>query len=333
MKKNILILVQSPSDIQYALDLYLKFQDTHEITIICINVRNMLTYLNTLNLNNCKIFLICYPDISFYQPIDLIKSYLQLKKSILKIINPVQWEKVYFFSVWYDWVGFKIVKSLIGQSEIYLIKHYKGVDELILKINNLKQKLKLILFSILADSKLYYTNNGGRNVLFFPYTNFNIIPISEYIVPYSTYLSFSYYDKFWNSEYILFIDNGEIDFIRDYNIDLVKIFKLLKSKNYKILVKGHPRLGVSQCVLSFIDFVIPSFVPAEFIRIDLIKFTFGIFSKALATLSLKNDNVYSIINEMQFKSEQLKYIYIDYLNDNSDGHLKFDSIENLVHEH
>ena len=56
MKRNILILIQAPADIQYALDLYLKYCETHEITMVCINVRNISTYLNTLNLKKCNIF-------------------------------------------------------------------------------------------------------------------------------------------------------------------------------------------------------------------------------------------------------------------------------------
>ena len=58
--KNIIIFIQAPADIQYALTIYEENKETAEISIFCINVEGMYKFLESLDLNVKQLVFIPY---------------------------------------------------------------------------------------------------------------------------------------------------------------------------------------------------------------------------------------------------------------------------------
>lgn len=88
---------------------------------------------------------------------------------------------------------------------------------------------------------------------------------------------------------IFFSNPNAVPFCSDeeYGKVGVDVVRFLQSKGYFVAAKGHPRTGSEKHVGETCDYVIPSYIPAEFVDLRQFDFAIGFFSTALCNASLK----------------------------------------------
>lgn len=71
----------------------------------------------------------------------------------------------------------------------------------------------------------------------------------------------------------------------EYGMVSVDVVRFLQKKGYFVAAKGHPREGSEKHVDAICDYVIPGYIPAEFIDLKQFDFAIGFFSTALCNAS------------------------------------------------
>lgn len=125
--------------------------------------------------------------------------------------------------------------------------------------------------SVIARYKIRTINHSGRSVIFFSNPN----------------------DGFFCTD-------------EEYAKASVDAVRYLQEKGYYVAAKGHPREGSEEHVGKICDFVIPGYIPAEFIDLTQFDFAIGFFSTALCTASFiipaySLMNIPLISDEAQYK--------------------------------
>jgi hypothetical protein len=116
-----------------------------------------------------------------------------------------------------------------------------------------------------------------------------------------------------------------------YDKILVTIIKIFKGLEYNVFVKGHPRLGLPESVLEFVDFEIPSYVPGEFIDTKSICLFVGLETTAICHFARQSAiPTYSVMKLFPYINESLFNVFINYLTQQSEGKIKFcESLDDL----
>ncbi len=326
--KKVLVFCQAPADIQYVIALYEKYHKTTTLSVYCINVEAMYLFLKALNLELSELVFIPSCLVNFKNPRKLIVEKLRLNHLYQKHIKKKEGYEIYFFSIWHDWLTFYFIGKFKKNNKVFFLKHYLGVSEHSRKPIGIKEKLLLFVYKYLTNFKLKYLENNTNSVLLLPYYNLDIKRVSFKINDIELPNKYLYKLNNVGSNTVLLLESNltSLGIINNYLLKTIEVLKKLKSNKCQIFLKGHPRIGHSEEINSYIDVFIPSYIPAEFIDISSVKYVFGLLSLPLAIYANKHHNVYSFIDDYDFISNEVKMDYKNYLIANSNNKIKFTSI-------
>lgn len=316
MKKEIIIFCQAPSDIQYFLTLYEKHKNENLISVYVINVENIYNFILSLNLDLYKCIFIPYQNISFKNPLNLISERKRINVLISNNFEKIKNSNIYFFSIYEDWLTAAFVKFLSRNNLIYYIDYYDFSADIFTKRKlTLKLKLQKICYKFVTGTSFNF--QILEKIPEFDYLKYNIIRITIKLdkTVFERY-EYSFIKTIGSKNVIFFISPCENSIFIDSNYDdtQFKIINEFKLSGWNIFIKGHPRIGIPENILKIGVEEVPSYVPAEFLNLDDFKKIFGIITSSLAHFALNSDiQTYSLINLFQYKEEEYKLVYIQYL--------------------
>lgn len=108
-----------------------------------------------------------------------------------------------------------------------------------------------------------------------------------------------------------------------------KIITTLQSKNYKVGVKGHPRIGLPEGIKEMADFEIPAYIPSEFIDIKGFDFAIGFVSTSICSASSEIKS-YSVLPMCTVIDESQVIYWRDYIDKLSNGKVLYLSDFNQI---
>jgi len=317
IKDGIIIFCQAPADIAYVLSLYELYQKEKEISIFVINVENVYKFIKSLNLKLSSLVFIPYTLKSLKNPLDIILQRKRIEGLKKKYFNSVIDSNVYYFSRFEDWLTASFLKSLSKKNTIYYHDHYDFSSKLYSKQKqNFKLTILKFIYFLLTD--VAFKVNIVEKLPEFNYKKYGIkkqVPVLDKNI----FKKYGYeikMEKLSQPIVLLFISPCDPLIYESKTHDHIQfnIIKLFKDNNWKVAVKGHPRLGVPENISNLIDTQIPSYIPAEFLQLNNISFCSGIITAALAHFALNTEiKTYSLINLFQFKQDNLSNVYKDYL--------------------
>ena len=91
-----------------------------------------------------------------------------------------------------------------------------------------------------------------------------------------------------------------------------KIVEELHKRNYYVIMKGHPRIGICEEIKDKVDEIIPQYVPAEFIDLKDFSLAIGFVSTALASAS-ECIPTYSVLDMCEITNLELVTYWKKYL--------------------
>lgn len=285
------IFFQAPAELPYVIQLYDDYKDKAKITIIVVNVYSNYEFIKSLNLADAKILFCEVPLINnkiFLTIWGIIKNIRHFWDENLSSISG---GNVYFFSASFDWVTAYFVRRFTERKEIKV--HYAGFNttEIALKegynnctINkglNVRNYILLITLYLITGIKFDYFKK--LSCISFPFFKYGIRHESyklnkDSIAPYKYSLGFQ------NNTVLLFTSSWDYEGedLRNYvDQKVCDTIKAIQNDGYKVVAKGHPRLGMASSIEKIADTLLPNYVPAEFIGEDGIKFVIGINSAAI----------------------------------------------------
>jgi hypothetical protein len=101
------------------------------------------------------------------------------------------------------------------------------------------------------------------------------------------------------------------------SVEELYLFIINHFHSKEVYIKAHPRLGIASFLSPFKFSEIYSFIPIEFYSFNNCRMVIGINSIALCHSARKGVKTISILNLMQFKSDLIRDMNINYLKDNS----------------
>lgn len=108
----------------------------------------------------------------------------------------------------------------------------------------------------------------------------------------------------------------------DYDRMNKDIVRLLQDKGYKVLMKGHPRIGEYMPIASMVDESIPAYVPSEFIDYTIFKFAIGFVSTSLCNASVYIPT-FSVLDMCNITDTKMANDWHEYLDKNSSGKVSY----------
>lgn len=335
---DLLIFIQAPADLRYALNICETNNNIKSNKLLCVvNVPQMYDFVCSLSLENTEIVYFDSIRYNIWNPF----TYLTARRKYQSIYNTffkeVIFKEVYFFSRFFDWFTAGIVARFSNREDIniYYYNHYDDMS----KMKNLrdmpKEHLKAFIISkavsFMSRAKFtarYYFKNPE-----FKYKRYGIKKLNKEFEKIHIDKKHQYLLSNRDEKVVLFfISPEELDFFthRSEKI-IVELLKSLKGKGYFLCIKGHPRLGVPEHLLKFFDINIPSYIPSEFIAYKNVEFVVGTISIALSyPLSLDQPiPAYSLIRDLEFKSNEKRLYFEDYLKKTGKGKIKFKSVKDF----
>ncbi len=186
-------------------------------------------------------------------------------------------------------------------------------------------QVKKIIQEIYSNSMLEFVNNGAiYNFRFLPEKMYhNILPV--FVDNGDIVKKYAYRYSNNNSQTaIIFTEPYRNNFQSKQNyIETNKaIVNHLHNLNYSVVMKGHPRIGVCKEIEDMVDFIIPSYIPSEFIYMKDYKFAIGFVSTSLCS-SCKDIATFSVINICDITDEIQAENWRQYLIRNSKNSIEF----------
>jgi hypothetical protein len=169
----------------------------------------------------------------------------------------------------------------------------------------------------------------------FSITNLKIKEV-QIIINTSTIIDYQFKPPLLNKNNILFFISPCEDSIFDvnyYNITIIELLTLLKEIGYKISIKGHPRLATPSSIEEMADFIIPNYVPGEFINLNHYTICLGVNTFLMAYYSkFKTIPIFSLINLFPASNALRFKVAIDYLIQQSNNEIKFCNSKNELQD-
>jgi hypothetical protein len=322
--ENLLIFCQSPSDVKYLLSIYNNYRG-YNLSIFVINVRSIYDFLVSLQLNVVELKFIEYNFVDFKNPISILREKIRIRKLKSLYLNYYQNVNVIFFSRFEDWLTSSFILYFLLRSEkVFYLNHY---DDAISSSNVVSEEAR---FSrrVLGLILKYVT---GVNFLMtrefrypeFPVSRYEIIELKPTVDPkiYTQYSVNFEFQNFNTKKVLFFISPPDVLM---YNIDYYNnlswnIINILINWNYKVYIKGHPRLGLPTFLQNLkldkwgIE-VLPEGIPGDFIDFDHFEFCLGIDSTILPMTAEKQIvDVLCLINLFEYKEESIYNEIKEYL--------------------
>jgi len=328
MKKEILLIVQSPIGIANILQIYKDKVRSEEITIICIGSLGLYKYLEGLKLK-CQLYFIkpvAYTDNKLGYLKGLIDQRVLIKKTCSK------WREIYFSSMVQDLYTITLINEC-KKNNVKLYKIQTGLNSLVnySAKTTLKHKFVEIFIGILIKIATGVTINtiylSGRFI--YSYRNSDeIINIDIKLNPeiYEDYGVNISGDSRCN---ILLLESlgDHSDFYCNYQNQILELVNKLLS-NGTVYVKGHPTYGLSKILiddkrLKYLD----QSIPAAMFNLKNFSLIVGIDSAALK--EVRHQNIVSVIDSFEVKNEAIKQNFKNYLREGLGNKIKFSSINEL----
>ena len=332
-KKEIIIFCGAPADIQYTLHLYEKNVNKADISIFCINVQGMYQFLSSLNLILKQLVFIPYTyGVSIKNPIKVVRERIRLKSLYNRYFFGVKAADIYFFSCLYDWVVYSFLERLIEKNKLLYIDVYNYLslnNSFMIKRSWILIKLNLVMLKYIskADIKWFFIE-GRREALKFNIDKKNITIIDRPLLNNELYSKYSYSIESNTENNLLLFECNESDII-NYKRKITDIVIDLKNNGFLIYLKPHPRISNTSSLEKIVDYIIPEYIPGEFINPAIFTVILGVSTVALAKFA-KNGflNCYSLLKLFEYKNEKTGEQMRKYLIDQSDGKINF--IDDLV---
>lgn len=320
VKKILLIFCQAPADIIYTLDLLSKNSNRKCIIYVC-NVKAIHTYLLSLKLNAEVLFLEKIV-LSFYS----IKSLVNTKKKIkttLKSFKSYKGAEVYFFSTSYDFFTAAIVKDLSKANSVTYFNHYDHLTYL--------QGSKSFSLKRIIQSKIYQYITGAKflaekevNFPKFDYSKFDIIKIDIDKKP-DVASKYLFKPNTTKESVLLFLSPEEFKSINEEGQEkVIHLIEELK-KLYSVYLKGHPRLGEPELLVSLVNEKIEKILPSECIDYSSFKFVVGLTSAALCYPAEKElSTVVSLLEFVTLRNTERQIGFKTYIDQYSKNKIIYD---------
>lgn len=322
MAKEILIFCQQPSDTQYVFDLYNKYKDNNDVSII-VGVEKVYRFIKSQNIKLKKLLYFPLKSICWFNPYSISNA----RKQFLYYFNQIGSIKnydIYYFTPYFDWMTLGIVERIRKKNIVYFI-NYQGPHRIYK--NSINEWFKGLLwktayyiitniwFSVIKIA--YYPN-----VLYYP-TPSTVKEIKDYKINSNKLFKINICSE---DNSILFFDDGSLEsYFINYIPRLNFIIDKLSSK-YTIYIKPHPRTGVS-CAEYLMKYkIIENNVLGEFIDTSKFKYVISISSSAIISIA-NNQNVFSLMKLFEFKNKTIKMELFEYVNRCSNEKMKY--IENI----
>lgn len=300
--KNILIFCQSPKDLKYALAIYKKNRAVgNHCTMIVREVVGIFEFIKTLKLDLCNlIFMRTY---SLKHPMGILKQ-RQESKLIIEECNGINFEQVHFFSNMFDTSTPYIIKHISSKEVCFygsLNYPRHSISDITLK--EIIRKVLILCFFSLHSGVV----GANRSLLIRVSDIVTNKLISEDVNVDSAYMLKS---KSTTQKQILFLDfndenHGLMPNSNRYFDDFYHFFTRL---GYHIVVKGHPRVGLSNFITNYDCSILEESVPSEFIDISNFQYIFSVCSASL--ISFPQEISFSLIGYFEVMNEEY---YKDYL--------------------
>jgi hypothetical protein len=303
-KKDLIIIIQAPHEIIYALTLYEKYHKNTNLSIAVVKIKSSYQYLETLNLNLSSLLFIPYPKIkSFYSLHSLINLKLAINRAINDNFSHVRNAQIYFFGNAFDYFTIPILLNLKANNECTFLSSNAFNNDLNAAKNlnqyRIKDYLLLIIFWWLSGHKL---DISIRNViLLIPEKHsikFKLINDNpaEVLNKYSKVFEFK-------KPSILFFESPSASIsISNYQEVLLKIISLLNKQDINIYIKPHPQKGYSSFLEKTNVIILNQNIPGELINTQNINLILGINSSSIIKIAKKSPElrVFSLVELFSF---------------------------------
>lgn len=328
MHDRTLLITQSPIDVVYILQLYIKEIDKSKVTIACIGSRGVHKYLSKLNLK-CELIFI-QPVFYSKNRIKYLNS-LRIQASFIGIFCQ-QWREVYFSSIYQDIYTMSIINEC-QKNDIKLYRISTGLDNL--EKYSVPMKIvskmaaaviaKLVKWATGVEIKLILLS--GKFI--YCYKNSGSISTVRIAVGEEIYQLFGVEVSGVSSDNILLFESRgeEAGCFTSYQSDLAELLDKLTLLG-TVYIKPHPTHGASKLLESDTRVkMLDESMPAIMINLTNFAMIVGIESAALK--EVRHTNVISVIDSFTFASDAVKLNFKSYLKDDSRSEIQFKLIEQL----
>ena len=333
---DIIVFIQAPADLRYALNIYKK-NEGKDFLFCIVNVEGVYKFVKDLPLQKTEIIFIEYIRYSLKKPLSIFKA--KAKFNLLReVFNSISMREVYFFSRIDDCLTGGIIGQILKNKNINVFYYNHYDDKGLQKINRfsfyyLKSWLhSKILFYITGS--LFISRYYGKTLefAFWKYKIKEIRPDNK--IGIEENFLYVLNDVDINHKNILFFLTPEdLDFItKESKIKLISLIdRISKIENVDLYLKGHPRSGTPNEVKLYFNHIIPDYIPAEFIDYKNIFLIIGLGTTALTyPINLNiNKNVVSIVKNIDFKDNNNQSLYIKFLNELTNNQIKYASLEDI----
>jgi len=336
-RKKIIIFCQAPADIPFVLTLYEKYNATSLISIYVINVQGMFDFLKDQNLNVKELIYIPYSLRNIKSVNEILKERKRINLLYKEYFENIKKGDIYFFAKYEDWVTASFVSRLAKNKSIKVnyVDHNDNLGELYKSRRIIPLKIVLYLSILKFITNVWFKGSKIEILPEFPFTNYNIKRI-HLDVEKSVFIKHQYNFNFFEPENInaiLFVSPCEVTIFdpEEYDKILVEVIEILQKIGFSIFIKGHPRLGLPNNIENIVNFVIPSYIPGEFINNNLFSLCLGIDTTAI-THYAKHEKIptYSLAKFFPASSLNLRNVAIEYLKQQSNHKINFcDTINDL----
>lgn len=318
-QKKGLIFCMAPLHVKIIVEFLTCHGDEYDtITIVCRN-NNLYKFFKELNYNYN--FVVLDKRISskwlYLYPAKMRRLYVDDLKA-LSIYQ--RYDDVIFTSIYIGTYGYYL-KLLHGLGGKLILLKSLTVKEVKRKLT-FRQRIDLLIKSKCFGIRLSPCFQGENIVYRFPLEDYQAtcmdvkgdIPSDKKINPLKkvdykgkTAIVFAnpYRDKFHSED--------------DYNNLFSKLIDYLHSEDYYVCLKGHPRIGVLECISKKVDYTIPQYIPAEFLDYSAFSLAVGLTTTSLCDLTIPS---YSLLGMVDVTDQEAYKYWIDYIQTNGKGHVR-----------
>lgn len=261
------VICQSPKYLMVSIN---KYKATTNCKLVIREVKGIYDFLIEYKIVTPEdlIFLPVYRRKSI---LGLFANFIAIKKFCYKYGSDV--DNIYVCTNEYDFTTISIINTL-ANCEVYFEEFYTDGVELF----NFNSLINKCLFGV----KLHYTDNAEA-----------YLPINESRIKIRSWISGekSKLNKLVlleplkvHAKQLLIIDSNDQSNSNLFSVEKIyyDLIRFCKDNNIQVIIKGHPRLGLSKCLHNLKDSIyIQSTIPLEFIDIDNIDYICGFYSSAL----------------------------------------------------
>lgn len=325
-------LITASADLKYVLLLSRKYNDQIN-HIYIINNEKLFEFSKTIESDNIKFFQISIVNYLPLTPIAALLQRKEIRSTIRRYFSNFFGGRVVVYNLYYNYFLTPILTYLQQRdNEVVLCDHYAGdafADFLPMK-NTLKESyLKLVLkfFSPNFSFNFYSSKNSlAQRVIKFSNDKISKIKNDKYLEDESRIDKFKYSANVNSKPAVLFLDHGKVtsdSIIKDFAENMRNVLDLLK-KHFSVYVKPHPRLGKGKYIDDDKFYLLPDYIPAEFIKLDSFDLIVSGFSVSLAKMASSTTiRCVSVINLFSWCSDDTRNYYLKFLRAQSKNKIIF----------